>query len=205
MPTAASRSSRCAPRSAGLATAPADAHDVYLRLHLLSSRLVRPRGCNLDSISGLLANVVWTNHGPCPARGLRGHPAAAAAPWPGHRARGGQVPPDGGLRAALRGAHLRRGPGPARRPPGGGPRSCMRASSTATPARWAVSMVEGRISASVVVGDGIRRGRRSVHHGHPVRRRQRDDLGRRALPDRRERRDRYLARRRLRGRRPACT
>jgi 2,3,4,5-tetrahydropyridine-2,6-dicarboxylate N-succinyltransferase len=49
-----------------LAAAPADAHDVYLRLHLLSSRLVRPRGCNLDGIFGLLANVVWTNHGPCP-------------------------------------------------------------------------------------------------------------------------------------------
>jgi 2,3,4,5-tetrahydropyridine-2-carboxylate N-succinyltransferase len=49
-----------------LATAPADAHDVYLRLHLLSSRLVRPRGGNLDGIFGLLANVVWTNHGPCP-------------------------------------------------------------------------------------------------------------------------------------------
>jgi len=49
-----------------LAAAPADGHDVYLRLHLLSSRLVRPRGCNLDGIFGLLANVVWTNHGPCP-------------------------------------------------------------------------------------------------------------------------------------------
>ena len=45
---------------------PADAHDAYLRLHLLSGRLVRPRGCNLDGIFGLLANVVWTSHGPCP-------------------------------------------------------------------------------------------------------------------------------------------
>ncbi|HUY47527.1 MAG TPA: 2,3,4,5-tetrahydropyridine-2,6-dicarboxylate N-succinyltransferase [Streptosporangiaceae bacterium] len=45
---------------------PVDAHDVYLRLHLLSGRLVRPHGCNLDGIFGLLANVVWTNHGPCP-------------------------------------------------------------------------------------------------------------------------------------------
>ena len=49
-----------------LATAPADAHDVYLRLHLLSSRLIQPRGGNLDGIFGLLANVVWTNYGPCP-------------------------------------------------------------------------------------------------------------------------------------------
>jgi len=53
-----------------LAAGPSDAHDVYLRLHLLSSRLVRPRGCNLDGIFGLLANVVWTNHGPCPVPGF---------------------------------------------------------------------------------------------------------------------------------------
>ncbi len=48
-----------------LAAAPVDAHDVYLRLHLLSHRLVRPHGVNLDGAFGLLANVVWTNHGPC--------------------------------------------------------------------------------------------------------------------------------------------
>ncbi|MBB5921880.1 2,3,4,5-tetrahydropyridine-2-carboxylate N-succinyltransferase [Actinoalloteichus hoggarensis] len=51
---------------AALAAAPVDAHDVYLRLHLLSTRLVRPHGLNLDGIFGLLANVVWTNHGPAP-------------------------------------------------------------------------------------------------------------------------------------------
>ncbi len=44
---------------------PADAVDVYLRLHLLSHRLVRPHGLRLDGVFGLLANVVWTNHGPC--------------------------------------------------------------------------------------------------------------------------------------------
>ncbi|MFQ6272698.1 2,3,4,5-tetrahydropyridine-2,6-dicarboxylate N-succinyltransferase [Kutzneria viridogrisea] len=48
-----------------LADKPVDAHDVYLRLHLLSHRLVPPHGLNLDGIFGLLANVVWTNHGPC--------------------------------------------------------------------------------------------------------------------------------------------
>ncbi|GLZ41156.1 2,3,4,5-tetrahydropyridine-2,6-dicarboxylate N-succinyltransferase [Actinokineospora sp. NBRC 105648] len=53
-----------------LASPPADAHDVYLRLHLLSSRLVRPHGQNLDGVFGLLANVVWTNHGPCPVEGF---------------------------------------------------------------------------------------------------------------------------------------
>ncbi|WP_043537027.1 2,3,4,5-tetrahydropyridine-2,6-dicarboxylate N-succinyltransferase [Saccharomonospora cyanea] len=55
---------------ASLAEAPADAHDVYLRLHLLSHRLVRPHGQNLDGIFGHLANVVWTNHGPCPVEGF---------------------------------------------------------------------------------------------------------------------------------------
>jgi len=48
-----------------LAAPPVDAHDVYLRLHLLSHRLIRPHGANLDGAFGLLANVVWTNHGPC--------------------------------------------------------------------------------------------------------------------------------------------
>ncbi|MEV0389958.1 2,3,4,5-tetrahydropyridine-2,6-dicarboxylate N-succinyltransferase [Nonomuraea sp. NPDC050643] len=51
---------------AKLSEAPVDAHDVYLRLHLLSARLVRPHEVNLDGIFGLLANVVWTNYGPCP-------------------------------------------------------------------------------------------------------------------------------------------
>jgi 2,3,4,5-tetrahydropyridine-2-carboxylate N-succinyltransferase len=53
-----------------LADPPVDAHDVYLRLHLLSARLVRPHGANLDGMFGHLANVVWTNHGPCPVEGF---------------------------------------------------------------------------------------------------------------------------------------
>ncbi|MFM7064705.1 MAG: tetrahydrodipicolinate N-succinyltransferase N-terminal domain-containing protein [Actinomycetes bacterium] len=50
---------------ADVAEAPVDAHDVYLRLHLLSHQRVQPHGVNLDGAFGLLANVVWTNHGPC--------------------------------------------------------------------------------------------------------------------------------------------
>ena len=49
---------------------PGDAYDVYLRLHLLSHRLVRPHGQNLDGIFGLLTNVVWTSIGPCSVRGF---------------------------------------------------------------------------------------------------------------------------------------
>ncbi|MFF0240711.1 2,3,4,5-tetrahydropyridine-2,6-dicarboxylate N-succinyltransferase [Rhodococcus pyridinivorans] len=50
---------------ADLSKPPVDIHDVYLRLHLLSHRLVQPHGLNLDGIFGMLANVVWTNYGPC--------------------------------------------------------------------------------------------------------------------------------------------
>jgi 2,3,4,5-tetrahydropyridine-2-carboxylate N-succinyltransferase len=53
-----------------LAAAPADAHDAWLRLHLLSSRQVRPHGLNLDGIFGILANVVWTSLGPCAVDGF---------------------------------------------------------------------------------------------------------------------------------------
>lgn len=48
-----------------LDAAPADPQDAYLRLHLLSHRLVRPHGVNLAGVFGVLVNVVWTNHGPC--------------------------------------------------------------------------------------------------------------------------------------------
>ena len=48
-----------------LASAPTDVHDAYLRLHLLSHRLVQPNGLNLDGIFGLLPNVAWTTSGPC--------------------------------------------------------------------------------------------------------------------------------------------
>ncbi|MDX6235584.1 MAG: 2,3,4,5-tetrahydropyridine-2,6-dicarboxylate N-succinyltransferase [Kribbellaceae bacterium] len=46
--------------------APAGTEDAYLRLHLLSHRLVRPHGLNLDGIFGALPNNAWTSHGPVP-------------------------------------------------------------------------------------------------------------------------------------------
>jgi 2,3,4,5-tetrahydropyridine-2-carboxylate N-succinyltransferase len=49
---------------------PADASDAYLRLHLLSHRLVQPRTINLDGLFGQLTNVAWTNLGPAPVEGL---------------------------------------------------------------------------------------------------------------------------------------
>lgn len=47
-----------------------DAYDAYLRLHLLSHRLVAPHGLNADGFFSVLTNVVWTNHGPCAIEGF---------------------------------------------------------------------------------------------------------------------------------------
>lgn len=49
---------------ADLADPLVDSHDAYLRLHLLSHRLLRPHDTNLDGIFGVLPTVVWTDHGP---------------------------------------------------------------------------------------------------------------------------------------------
>jgi 2,3,4,5-tetrahydropyridine-2,6-dicarboxylate N-succinyltransferase len=53
-----------------LATPPVDTADVWLRLHLLSTRLVAPHGLNLDGVFGLLTNVAWTNLGACAVEGF---------------------------------------------------------------------------------------------------------------------------------------
>jgi 2,3,4,5-tetrahydropyridine-2-carboxylate N-succinyltransferase len=137
-----------------LAEQPRDAYDVYLRLHLLSHRLIAPHGANLDGIFGLLSNVVWTNHGPCRVEGF-------AATQLRLRARGAVtvfgvdkfprmvdyvVPP--GVRVAdadrvRLGAHLATGT------------TVMHEGFVNYNAgTLGASMVEGRISAGVVVGDG---------------------------------------------------
>ena len=51
-------------RIADLSTPPRNTADAYLRLHLLSHRLVKPHGINLDGIFGALPNVAWTSVGP---------------------------------------------------------------------------------------------------------------------------------------------
>ena len=55
---------------ADLTDKPADTYDAYLRLHLISHRLVEPHGLNLDGVFGALTNVVWTNYGPCRIEGF---------------------------------------------------------------------------------------------------------------------------------------
>ena len=44
--------------------APQTIEDAYLRLHLLSEGVVKPNTINLDGIFGLLTNVAWTSAGP---------------------------------------------------------------------------------------------------------------------------------------------
>lgn len=50
---------------ADLDAPPIDAHDVFLRLHLLSHRMVEPLTINMAGALELLQPVVWTNKGPC--------------------------------------------------------------------------------------------------------------------------------------------
>ncbi|HET7303489.1 MAG TPA: 2,3,4,5-tetrahydropyridine-2,6-dicarboxylate N-succinyltransferase [Segeticoccus sp.] len=56
--------------SVDLADAPGGPSDAYLRLHLLSHRLVRPNSINVEGIFGVLTNVVWTSRGPCAVDGF---------------------------------------------------------------------------------------------------------------------------------------
>jgi 2,3,4,5-tetrahydropyridine-2,6-dicarboxylate N-succinyltransferase len=61
-----------------LSAPPVDTHDVWLRLHLLSHRLIRPHGADLTGIFGLLTNVAWTSAGPVEAVGFNVHRLRAA-------------------------------------------------------------------------------------------------------------------------------
>ncbi|GAA3207741.1 2,3,4,5-tetrahydropyridine-2,6-dicarboxylate N-succinyltransferase [Nonomuraea helvata] len=139
---------------AKLSEAPVDAHDVYLRLHLISTRLVRPHGVNLEGIFGLLANVVWTNFGPCPVPGfertrlrLRARGAVTVYGVDKFPRMVDYVLPSG-VRIAdadrvRLGAHLAEGT------------TVMHEGFVNFNAgTLGASMVEGRISAGVVVGDG---------------------------------------------------
>ena len=63
--------------AARLDQAPVDARDVYLRLHLLSRRLIRPHGANLDGLFDLLSNVAWTSIGVMPIDQVDGARAMA--------------------------------------------------------------------------------------------------------------------------------
>ena len=142
-----------------LTAPPADVADTYLRLHLLSHRLVRPHGLNLDGIFGVLPNVVWTNHGPCSPEDfeatrmrLRGAGQAGSGrvevlgvdKFP--RMTDYVVPSGVRIADAARvrlGAHL-----------AAGTTVMHEGFVNYNAGTLGASMVEGRISAGVVVGDG---------------------------------------------------
>ncbi|MEV4436073.1 2,3,4,5-tetrahydropyridine-2,6-dicarboxylate N-succinyltransferase [Streptomyces sp. NPDC049555] len=140
---------------ASLDDKPLDTHDVYLRLHLLSHRLVAPHGQNLDGIFGLLANVAWTSLGPVPvdqvdrarlnarAEGLHLQ-VTSVDKFP----RMTDYVTPSGVRIAdadrvRLGAHL-----------GAGTTVMHEGFVNFNAGTLGTSMVEGRISAGVVVGDG---------------------------------------------------
>ena len=135
--------------------APAIAADAYLRLHLLSHRLVKPHGVAIDGIFGLLSNVVWTSVGPCAVDGFEITRARLKAAH-GHVSVYGvdkfprmvdYVVPSG-VRIAdadrvRLGAHL-----------ASGTTVMHEGFVNFNAGTLGTSMVEGRISAGVVVGDG---------------------------------------------------
>ena len=53
-----------------LQAAPSSTEDAWLRLHLLSHRLVAPRTISMEGLFGVLTNVVWTSAGPCAVGGF---------------------------------------------------------------------------------------------------------------------------------------
>jgi len=138
-----------------IANAPANAADAYLRLHLLSHRLVKPHGLSLDGIFGILSNVVWTSVGPCAVEGFELTRARLKAAH-GHVSVYGvdkfprmvdYVIPSG-IRIAdadrvRLGAHL-----------ASGTTVMHEGFVNFNAGTLGTSMVEGRISAGVIVGDG---------------------------------------------------
>jgi 2,3,4,5-tetrahydropyridine-2-carboxylate N-succinyltransferase len=142
---------------ADLDAAPTSTEEVWLRLHLLSHRLVRPHALNMDGVFGLLANVVWTSAGPCAVEGFEQVRAKLRTVVPGHvvqvfgidkfpRMTDYVVPTGVRIADADRvrlGAHLAEGT------------TVMHEGFVNFNAgTLGTSMVEGRISAGVVVGDG---------------------------------------------------
>jgi 2,3,4,5-tetrahydropyridine-2,6-dicarboxylate N-succinyltransferase len=138
-----------------LADPPADAHDAYLRLHLLSHRLITPHQANLSGIFGVLSNVAWSTHGPVDPAALSevrmrfragGVPFTITSVDKFPRMTDYVVPAGVRIADADRvrlGAHLAEGT------------TVMHEGFVNYNAgTLGASMVEGRISAGVVVGDG---------------------------------------------------
>jgi 2,3,4,5-tetrahydropyridine-2-carboxylate N-succinyltransferase len=142
-------------RIANLSAPPVDAADVYLRLHLLSHRLIRPHEANLDGLFGLLTNVAWTSLGPVAAEEVEAARLRARAAGVRIEVYGVDKFPrmtdyvvPSGVRIAdadrvRLGAHL-----------ASGTTVMQEGFVNYNAGTLGASMVEGRISAGVVVGDG---------------------------------------------------
>src|SRR4051794_29951304 len=138
-----------------LDAAPTDAYDAYLRLHLLSHRLVRPHEISLEGIFGVLPNVAWTSEGPVDPAALAevrmryraaGHPLAVTSVDKFPRMTDYVVPSGVRIADADRvrlGAHLAEGT-----------TGMHEGFVNYNAGTLGASMVEGRISAGVIVGDG---------------------------------------------------
>ncbi len=138
-----------------IADAPVDAHDVFLRLHLLSVREVPPHGANLDGAFGLLNNVAWTDLGPADPESIDELRLELAAAGRSVQVRSLDKFPrmtdyvvPSGVRVAdadrvRLGAHL-----------ASGTTVMHEGFVNFNAGTLGSSMVEGRISAGVVVGDG---------------------------------------------------
>jgi 2,3,4,5-tetrahydropyridine-2-carboxylate N-succinyltransferase len=138
-----------------LSDTPKDVSDAYLRLQLLSHRIVKPHGLNLDGIFGILNNVVWTSAGPCAVSTFKDVGAKLRAKFGNVTVFGvdkfprmvDYVIPEG-VRIAdadrvRLGAHL-----------ASGTTVMHEGFVNFNAGTLGKSMVEGRISAGVVVGDG---------------------------------------------------
>jgi 2,3,4,5-tetrahydropyridine-2-carboxylate N-succinyltransferase len=140
---------------ADLSAPPASTEDVWLRLHLLSTRLVVPHSISMDGVFGLLTNVVWTSAGPCAVAGFEvtrarlraaGHHVTVFGIDKFPRLVDYVIPSGVRIADADRvrlGAHLAQGT------------TVMHEGFVNFNAgTLGASMVEGRISAGVLVGDG---------------------------------------------------
>lgn len=153
-----------------LDAAPASTSDAYLRLHLISARLAEPRSINLDGVFGVLPNVVWTSAGPCAVEGFEQVRAALRVRGGHHRVRRRQVPAHGRLRRALGCAHRGRRPRPTRRAPRPGTTVMHEGFVNFNAGTLGTSMIEGRVSAGVIVGDGtdVGGGNKGAEHTHKI-------------------------------------
>ena len=141
--------------SVDTSVAPTSAEDVYLRLHLLSHRLALPRTLNLDGAFGLLQNVAWTSRGPVALASLesvmwnfaqQGEPLIVNGVDKFPRMTDYVVPSGVRIADASRvrlGAHL-----------AAGTTVMHEGFCNFNAGTLGTSMVEGRISSGVIVGDG---------------------------------------------------